>query len=283
LPEQLLVIQYNNSLGNNFGESEELMSKRIIEHNADGAAQSVAQLTLGILSEAVHSKGEALWVLAGGTAPTAAYKLLASTYANQLDWSRITLLIGDERCVPAGHADSSWRYIDEVFISKLPFQPGRLLRPTAELGPEAAAAAYQATLKHLPLNKAGIPKFDLAWMGLGEDGHTLSLFPGHPSLEPTESLVIPVHNSPKPPPERISFTLRALQATAHGLILATGSGKAPILQRIMAGDHTPPIVQAAETIESHGGKVRWILDEAAYKKAERPDPNESPANPSETR
>jgi 6-phosphogluconolactonase len=92
---------------------------------------------------------------------------------------------------------------------------------------------------------------------------TLSLFPKHPDFKPTASLVIPVHNSPKPPAERISFTLRALQGTAHCLILATGAGKAPILQRIKNGDNTLPVAQAAETVENHGGTVRWILDEAA--------------------
>ncbi|HSX02329.1 MAG TPA: 6-phosphogluconolactonase [Candidatus Saccharimonadia bacterium] len=239
------------------------MSQRIIEPSAEEVVETAARLTLSILNEAISSKGEAIWVLAGGTAPMATCALLAAKYADHLDWSKVTLLIGDERCVPADHADSSWHQIDKVFIGQLPFQPSRLLRPSAELGPEAAASAYQATLQRLPLNQAGIPRFDLVWLGLGEDGHTLSLFPGHPSFRATDELVIPVHNSPKPPPERISFTLRALQATAHCLILTTGSSKAPILQRIMAGDQTPPIAQAAAIIERHGGQVQWIVDEAA--------------------
>jgi 6-phosphogluconolactonase len=240
------------------------MSQRIIKPNANGVAEAAAKSTLSILNDAIRTKDEAIWVLAGGTAPMATCALLAAKYADHLDWSKVTLLIGDERCVPADHADSSWHQIDKVFISQLPFQPHRLLRPNAELGPETAASAYQATLKRLLRNEAGVPKFDLVWLGLGEDGHTLSLFPGHPSLAPTDELVIPVHNSPKPPPERLSFTLRALQATTHCLILTTGSSKAPILQRIMAGDNTPPIAQAAATIEHHGGTVQWILDEAAF-------------------
>ena len=239
------------------------MSKRIIEQNTAAAAEAAAKLTIDILGETIAAKGEAIWVLAGGTAPMATYELLAAKYADRLDWSKVTLLIGDERCVPTDHADSSWHGINEVFISRLPFEPSRLLRPRAELGPEAAAEAYQAVLEHLPSAEDGTPRFDLVWIGIGEDGHTLSLFPSHPDFKPTASLVIPVRNSPKPPPERVSFTLRALQATAHCLIFATGAGKAPVLRQIKDGDNTLPVARAAETIESHGGDVRWILDEAA--------------------
>jgi len=237
--------------------------ERIIEQTGVEVAQTAAKLTVEILTEAIAAKGEAVWVLAGGTAPTATYQLLAANYADKVDWSKVKLLIGDERCVPKDHADANWQQINGVFISKLPFAPKNLLRPTAEDGPEAAAKSYQAVLETLPHNEAGVPQFDLVWVGMGEDGHTLSLFPGLPGIENTEDLVIPVHDSPKPPPERISFTLRTLGATAHYMIMATGAGKAPVLQQIAAGNHTFPVYRAAEAVENSGGSVAWLLDVAA--------------------
>lgn len=108
-----------------------------------------------------------------------------------------------------------------------------------------------------------VPHFDLVWLGMGEDGHTLSLFPGYSILTNTESLVVPVRNSPKPPPDRISLTLSALSSSSNCLIMAAGSGKSDVIARVFGGDETLPIAQAAQTIEVAGGQVTWLLDTAA--------------------
>ena len=239
------------------------MSERIVKRDPAAIAKVAADLTVKVLREAILAKGEAIWVLAGGTAPMMAYESLAERHLHSLDWSRVTLLIGDERCVPVDHVDANWQHIHKALISRLPFAPANLLRPTAEDGPEAAAPAYEAVLRHLTLNDAGTPQFDLFWLGMGEDGHTLSLFSENEAHNHSEALVIPVHDSPKPPPERISLTFRAMQATKHCMILATGAGKAPVLRKIAAGDRSLPIMQAAETVEHGGGTVQWLLDDAA--------------------
>jgi 6-phosphogluconolactonase len=102
------------------------------------------------------------------------------------------------------------------------------------------------------------------WFGIGEDGHTLSLFPNHlSSNQKTDQLVIPVHDSPKPPPDRISFSYKALEGVRSAVVFISGAGKASILAQIANGDHSLPIVVASQTIEKAGGHVTWLVDREA--------------------
>jgi 6-phosphogluconolactonase len=112
-------------------------------------------------------------------------------------------------------------------------------------------------------DKQDIPKLDLVWLGMGEDGHTLSLFPGQEFLDESSELVLPIHNSPKPPPDRISLSLKALKNVTQCFILAQGAGKAEVVARALKQDLSLPIARAIKTIESGGGKVNWIIDKAA--------------------
>jgi 6-phosphogluconolactonase len=243
------------------------MAEVQIKADLQSLAEAGAEAVIRALSEAITAHGAATWVLAGGTAPMGAYAILAERYQDKLDWSKVQVLIGDERCVPVGHADANWGQIRNVFLDKVPFSESNKLRPKHELSAEDAAADYQRVLEGLAKNGQGIPRFDHVWLGMGEDGHTLSLFPGHPALKLTEPLVIPVHDSPKPPPDRISLTLRALTNVNSCVIMAAGAGKADIISRVMSGDTSLPIVQAVQTIEANGGHVTWLLDTAAVSKS----------------
>lgn len=228
--------------------------------NAHAVAEATARSTVESLKAAITTYGEAVWVLAGGTIPPKAAALIVSAHADGLDWSKVVFLIGDERCVPLDDIDSSWSAYQQSF-SRLPgIHSSHLLRPHSDRSAEEAAELYESTLKSLAKNSAGYQRLDLIWLGMGDDGHTLSLFPDHDSSLPHDRLVIPVHNSPKPPPDRISFTFEALAGAATCMIIASGAGKANVVKRSLEGDVSLPIAKAAAIIETSGGKVTWLLD-----------------------
>jgi 6-phosphogluconolactonase len=226
-------------------------------------AQAAADEAVRQLQKAIEMYGSATWVIAGGSSPLAAYRILAETALEALDWSKVHIVIGDERCVSFDSPDSNWTQAETVFLNKLSLSP-LSLRPETDLPAEEAADRYQQHLQQLPQVRPGLPRLDHVWLGMGEDGHTLSLFPDHPSSQQeTDRLAIAVHDSPKPPPDRISLTFRALQGAKSCLIMAAGAAKAPVVARINAGDQDLPVARAAGVIEAGGGEVTWLLDVAA--------------------
>lgn len=218
-------------------------------------AKAVADEAVEILRRTIDAQGAATWVLAGGSTPLAAYQVIASSHADSLDWSKVTLLLGDERVGPLSGPDNNWHTINTI-LSQLSAQR---LRPQTDTTAEDAASSYEQMLLGLPVADNGLPRLDLVWLGVGDDGHTLSLFPNHSSLFPSSSLVIPVHDSPKPPSDRISLSLRALQATSHAMVLASGPDKQRAVRAALSGGHSP-IALATSIIETHDGKVTWFTD-----------------------
>jgi len=170
--------------------------------------------------------------------------------------------MGDERCVPPHDPESNWRQAAEALLDHVPLAEGQRLRIRGELGAEPAAKEYEAALERLP-RTGGIPRLDLVWMGVGADGHCLSLFPGRPEVEVADRLVVPVHGAPKPPPERVSLTLVALAGAERLLVLASGQGKAEAVARARGGDPDLPITRAVAAVERAGGAVTWLLDRPA--------------------
>lgn len=185
--------------------------------DAETVAQQACHLIATAAQQAIRERGVFRLVLAGGGTPQRAYALLAQT---QQDWEHWEVFWGDERCLPVDHVERNSQM-------SLP-TPHRYPIP-AELGAEVAAAAYAQTIADkLP--------FDLVMLGMGEDGHTASLFPGH-HLSP--GLTQPVHNAPKPPPDRVSLTVAALQNCRQQLVLVTGAGKKAALAAWQAGENLP--------------------------------------------
>jgi 6-phosphogluconolactonase len=222
-------------------------------------AKAAAENAVEILSSAIETNGQAFWVLAGGTSPMAAYRELVKEYADTLDWGKVTVLIGDERFVAYDHPDSNWGAIMKIFDGHEAFAPMIRIAPDILATVELTAESYESQIIGL-----GIERFDLVWLGVGEDGHTLSLFPGNDAFTTvTASWVVPVHDSPKPPSERISLSLTALQYVSELVIFATGANKKGILRtaRLKGG---VPISVAAEVAETSGGEVRWLYDDAAW-------------------
>jgi 6-phosphogluconolactonase len=229
----------------------------------DELAEAAARAAMADLEAAVEAHGTATWVLTGGGTPVAAYRRLAAHDLRAgVEWDRVRVAMGDERCVPVDDPESNWGQAAAALLDHVPVPDHQRLRPPGELGAEAAADAYQAALAALPAT-GGAPRLEVLWLGVGEDGHCLSLFPGHPEVEVTDRLVVPVHHSPKPPPDRISLTLAALAGTERLLVLAAGPGKADALARARAGDDRLPLTRAVAAVRTAGGEVTWLLDRAA--------------------
>ncbi|MDQ1129979.1 6-phosphogluconolactonase [Microbacterium sp. SORGH_AS_0888] len=233
---------------------------RALATAADVAAEA-ARDAIDTLAAAIERHGSAVWVLAGGSSPMAAYRIISSEHSDAVDWSRVHVLIGDERAVPLDDPDSNWGTIAPVLLTA-GLDAVIRLRPEVERPAEEAARRYADVLSALPATASGAPRLDLVWLGVGEDGHTLSLFPGHPDFRPTDELVAVVHDSPKPPPTRITLTLAAMAGAQRAVVFATGAAKREALAEALAEGQLPIAVVAGRVVDA-GGEVVWLFDEAA--------------------
>ncbi len=204
---------------------------------SEDVAAATAERILAAAEQAVAERGRFLLVLAGGRTPIMAYTLLVGKPAQ---WDRWSIFFGDERCLPPDHPERNSVAARHAFLDQVPIPPANIYPMPAEQGPVAAALSYQRTLSGSAFGKpAAVPRlpFDLVLLGMGEDGHTASLFPGHPV--PDGPLVIPVLDAPKPPPKRVSLTPKALCAAHAMLVLVTGADKADALTAWRAGADLP--------------------------------------------
>ncbi len=207
-----------------------------VADDAEGAARRAADAMVNRIGDARRHGREVHIAVAGGSTPERAYQLLGDI---QGSWTHVHLWLGDERCVPADHPDSNARMVDEALLSQLRAADGPHLHPVrGELGPEDAAWLYGREIVDAMGRE---PVFDLVLLGLGPDGHTASLFPGHPAAGARHAPVIPIRDSPKPPAERITLTLPVLARARYTMLLATGEGKREALGRVLAGDPALPV------------------------------------------
>jgi 6-phosphogluconolactonase len=215
--------------------------------NADQVAKIACKEILTAAETAIAKHGQFKFVLAGGTTPEKVYRLLAQAEA---DWSLWFIYYGDERCLPADHADRNSVMAEQAFLGKAGIPQAQVFTIPAELGAEQAAIEYRQTLKD------ALP-FDLVLLGMGEDGHTASLFPGH--QHNIEELVHAVYNSPKPPPERVSLSAKALGDSRQVIFLITGANKQEAIKLWRSG-HDLPVA----TIFSDNVDVDVYIDRDAY-------------------
>jgi 6-phosphogluconolactonase len=164
-------------------------------------------------NDAIKKRGQFSIVLSGGNTPRSVYRLLRDI---KTDWSKWHIYHGDERCLPCDHEDRNSLMVEQVWLQYVDIPANQIHDIPAELGPIVGAKAYAKTLE-------GIPAFDMVLLGLGEDGHTASLFPGHAIDNSADA--VPVFNSPKPPPKRISLSQNRLNNTHEVIFLVTGAGK----------------------------------------------------------
>ncbi len=210
-----------------------------IKQDADAVAQAAYEHIVQAAQQAIAARGVFRLVLAGGSTPNKAYALLAQSTQQ---WAQWQIFWGDERCLPADHAQRNSRMAIDVWLGKVAIPPQNIHVIPAEMAPEHAATAYAHTIMdYLP--------FDLVLLGMGEDGHTASLFPGTTFLAPPHDGDIGVqcvYDAPKWPAERVSLSVAALRNCYMQLLLVTGAGKGDSLRRWRDENDCPlPIAQVA--------------------------------------
>lgn len=208
------------------GASTESTGWRVFS-SADEVARTACDVIVEAANQAIATEGEFRLVLAGGTTPEKVYQLLTK---EACDWSRWVFFLGDERCLPVDDAERNSVMAQRCLLGHINTPQENVHFIPAELGAEQAALRYSEQLQD------GL-SFHLVLLGMGEDGHTASLFPSHAHDE--EELVHAVHNAPKPPPDRVSLSQRCLSDAQRVLILVTGAGKRDAVQAWRKGETLP--------------------------------------------
>jgi 6-phosphogluconolactonase len=209
-----------------------------ILHSTDFANEA-ARFILDHARKAIAQRGLFRLGLTGGRSPRAIHTAMMAQ-ARDLPWAKVQLTFGDERCVPPDHEDSNYRVAKESLLDPSGIPEGNVFRMRGEIAPEEAAREYEAKLRAMGA-RLGESRYmhDLLLLGLGEDGHTASLFPGSPALEETTRDVMPVIG-PKPPPQRISMTFPLINAAHHILFLVAEPAKREVAEAAIAGDKRYP-------------------------------------------
>ena len=196
------------------------------------SAGELARAAAEEVAKTIAARDTTRLVLAGGSTPRGCYEQLAR---HELPWGRVTVFFGDERCVGPFDPESNYELARRALLQRV--APASVHRMAAELGPEAAAARYEPLVAAAPL--------DLVLLGIGSDGHTASLFPTNAALT-AATYVAPVFGAPKPPPQRVTLTLRALREARRVIVLVSGADKGDAVRRAIGGEVPAGMIPGAE-------------------------------------
>jgi 6-phosphogluconolactonase len=224
-------------------------------------AVEAADRLLRIADEAIALEGRFTVALAGGSTPRALYELLATDeFRSAIDWARVEVFFGDERCVPPDHTESNYRMAREAMLGKLPLPGDNIYRMRGEIEPEAAAREYGQMLKEKFGDAGGL---DLVLLGMGGDGHTASLFPGSEAIHETRHRVVATfaENSSTGRSWRITMTPPFINRARHVMILVAGASKSQCLQEVLEGPRDPQRLPV-QLIAPESGRLTWLLDAA---------------------
>jgi 6-phosphogluconolactonase len=208
---------------------------------------------------AINERGRFAVALAGGSTPKGTYEALARDYADKLDWSKVHVFFGDERTVHPDQEDSNYRMVRETLLSRITVSNVHRMR--CELPPSEAAAAYEQELREFFEASEEPPSFDLIVLGLGEDGHTASLFPETSALDVTDRWVV-ANPVLKLETTRLTLTIPVLNAAKAVTFLVAGENKAEALREILKGD-ADPRGYPARFVRLEDGDLTWMVDRAA--------------------
>jgi 6-phosphogluconolactonase len=224
-------------------------------------ACAAADRIVALADAAIKSGRRFSIALSGGSTPKKLYELLASEpYRHRIDWTGVEVFFGDERCVPADHPDSNYRMARDALLSKVPIPGDNVYRMRGEINPEEAAKEYGLMLKE----KFGDGGMDLILLGMGDDGHTASLFPGTAAVTETHHRVVAnyAEHSTTGKSWRLTLTAPFINQARDILVLVAGSGKAKRLAEVLEGPRDPARLPI-QLIEPIQGKILWLIDAAA--------------------
>lgn len=227
--------------------------------DAEKAARAAALHILGILNRALEDREEAFLAVSGGSTPRKMFEAMAAV---PFSWDGVKLFFVDERMVPPDHADSNYRMAREALIEPVGLADDQVFRIQGELEPAAAAARYVADVREqFDLDEDELPRFDVIHLGMGDDAHTASLFPGEPLIGDRKAVAAAVYAASKKT-YRVTLLPGVLLHAAEIVFLAAGADKADPLRRVRNG---PDAVQSypAQVVERHAANVTWFVDAAA--------------------
>jgi 6-phosphogluconolactonase len=223
-------------------------------------AEAGARLVVEQAQAAIGARGRFSLVLSGGSTPRDLHQRLASPpLVDQVDWARVHIFFGDERCVPPDDERSNFRMAEETLLSKVPIPREQIHRMRGELPPSQAADEYEAELRRFFGNDA--PRFDLVLLGMGDNGHTASLFPGLTAVHEQERWVVAEFVADVGM-WRVTLTPAVLNLAREVLFLVAGAAKADMLRRVLEGPYVPEQLPA-QVVRPVDGEVIWLIDSAA--------------------
>lgn len=234
-------------------------------------AAALAKYVADLSDKFVREKGLFTVVLSGGYLIDLLRKLAEPPYVESVEWSKWHVFWLDERVVPKTHPDSNYKLACDGLLSKVPVVPENVYAINDTLSAEGAADDYEACLRYLvesgvlALSAASkFPKFDLMLLGMGPDGHVASLFPGHPLLEEKERWVTFIKDSPKPPPQRITFTFPVINSSEYIALVVAGTGEVDAVHTALGNSGDAKKLPAQMVTPE--GELTWFLDKDAASK-----------------
>ncbi|HZH91106.1 MAG TPA: 6-phosphogluconolactonase [Pyrinomonadaceae bacterium] len=232
--------------------------------DANEVARAAALRFVELARAGIETGGRFSVALAGGSTPKRIYELLAGEdFGAQVDWSGVHVFFGDERCVPPDDADSNYRMANEALLSRVALPPENVHRMRGEGDAVANARLYEDELRGFFGDDAPWPEFDLVMLGMGDDGHTASLFPGTHALD-ARSAWVAANWVEKFDAYRITLTASAINQARRVMFIVTGAGKAERLQEVLYSAPEPKRLPS-QLIQPRAGALAWFLDEAAAK------------------
>lgn len=230
--------------------------------NPEALARAAAEFFVSRAQDAMAAQGRFSVGLSGGSTPKDLYTLLATDeFAQQVDWANVYVFWGDERCVPPDHPDSCYRMARRALLDHIPLPPENIYRIRGEAEPAKAAEEYEQILRGFFGETSGA-RFDLLWLGMGDDGHTASLFPGTAVLDEPERWVKENYVEAARQKWRVTLTATAINTAANVAFLVSGPGKAERLRQVLKGEYQPHQLPS-QLVKPTNGDLVWLVDSAA--------------------
>jgi 6-phosphogluconolactonase len=238
------------------------MTSLQIFDTTNALTHSAAAHIITLAQKAMDARGRFSIALSGGSTPKPVYEQLAAQKA-RLDWSKVHLFWGDERCVPPNHPNSNYHMAHQALLRYIDHECGNIHRMRGEIDPHAAAQQYETPLRTL-VEANGLPRFDLILLGMGDDGHTASLFPHTTALNQTERWCV-ANEVAQLQTWRLTLTAPVINQARQITFLISGEKKAAPLYEVLHGEHNPQ-EYPSQLIKPTDGQLTFLVDRAAAAK-----------------
>lgn len=234
-----------------------------IFQDLESLSREAARIFSKQAAKAIEERGHFLTALNGGSTPQRLFQLFAEEFRENIAWDKVHIFWGDERCVPPGESGSNYGQAREAFLDRVRIPDTNIHRVRGELEPAEAARDYALTLSRFAAPPIDFPRFDLVYLGMGEDGHTASLFPGSP-VDVTEPVLPVTAHYQDRPANRVTLTQVVFNQARMVVFMATGEKKAGVLAEVLSGRYNPD-QYPAQRIEPKAmdSRLIWLVDEEA--------------------